>query len=151
MSMKNCFLIGRPDAPEGIRPALEEEIERHITEYGVRQFRVGNYGTFDLMARNALIRAKKNHPDIFLLMVIPHHPEIPSATVTSGIDDTRLVMGMESMPVQEAVSRLSYTLVRQADYLIVYSRTMSSGRNAVLQCAEKQAQTGVLQISRLTG
>ena len=47
---KICFFAGHSDAPESVYPALAEAVERHITGYGVTEFRVGNYGGFDRMA-----------------------------------------------------------------------------------------------------
>lgn len=61
MDKKRCFLIGHHDAPESIYPALQREIERHITELGVTEFIVGHYGNFDRMAARALVAAKQIH------------------------------------------------------------------------------------------
>ena len=47
MDGKSCFFAGHSDAPESVYPALAEAVERHITGYGVAEFRVGNYGGFD--------------------------------------------------------------------------------------------------------
>ena len=33
--MKTCFFIGHRETGERILPALAQEIERHVTEYGV--------------------------------------------------------------------------------------------------------------------
>ncbi|MGO5116663.1 hypothetical protein ACTQ33_17030 [Candidatus Avoscillospira sp. LCP25S3_F1] len=59
---KKCFFIGHRDAPSTIFPILLETVERHITEYGIREFFVGRYGQFDSMAANAVIAAKRNAP-----------------------------------------------------------------------------------------
>lgn len=42
--MKTCFFIGHRETGERILPALAQEIERHVTEYGVTEFVVGHYG-----------------------------------------------------------------------------------------------------------
>ena len=52
---KICFFAGHSDAPESVYPALAEAVERHITGYGVAEFRVGNYGGFDRMAARAVL------------------------------------------------------------------------------------------------
>ena len=36
--MKTCFFIGHRETGERILPALAQEIERHVTEYGVTEF-----------------------------------------------------------------------------------------------------------------
>ena len=48
--MKRCFLIGHRNVPEDIGFALKNAIRKHIREYGVREFVVGMYGTFDRVA-----------------------------------------------------------------------------------------------------
>lgn len=45
--MKLCFFIGHSDAPESLKPKLDDAIERHIADFGVDSFVVGNYGRFD--------------------------------------------------------------------------------------------------------
>lgn len=56
--------MGHSDAPNELLPALSAEIERHITEYDVKEFLVGHYGSFDSLAAKALADAKKRHPKV---------------------------------------------------------------------------------------
>lgn len=42
---KTCFFLGHRVAGEWVYPALCEAVERHIREYGVRDFVVGRYGS----------------------------------------------------------------------------------------------------------
>ena len=58
--MKTCFFIGHRETGERILPALAQEIERHVTEYGVTEFVVGHYGGFDRLAASAVREAKKS-------------------------------------------------------------------------------------------
>ena len=59
--MKSCFFIGHREASEKIFPELAEAVERHIVDYSVTEFIVGNYGGFDRMAARAVISAKALH------------------------------------------------------------------------------------------
>lgn len=59
MQKKTCFFIGHREAPDSILPTLIDEVERHITEYGVNSFVVGHYGQFDALAGQAVIETKK--------------------------------------------------------------------------------------------
>ena len=54
--MKSCFFIGHREASEEIFPELAEAVERHIVDYGVTEFIVGNYGGFDRMAARAVMQ-----------------------------------------------------------------------------------------------
>ena len=74
MQCKSCFFIGHREAGPEILPALEDAIEKHISEYGVTEFIVGHYGGFDRLAARAAISAKKCHPGVRLLMLIPLSP-----------------------------------------------------------------------------
>lgn len=62
--MGSCFFIGHRETPDRVYPTLLETIERHITEYGVSEFVVGQYGNFDRLVIRALSQAKRAHPDI---------------------------------------------------------------------------------------
>ena len=57
--MNSCFFIGHREASEEIFPELAETVERHIVDYGVTEFIVGNYGGFDRMAARAVISARR--------------------------------------------------------------------------------------------
>ena len=72
--MNSCFFIGHREANESLLPRLELEIERLIRSENVRYFYVGGYGGFDQIAATAVKRAKKEYPDITLMLVLPYHP-----------------------------------------------------------------------------
>lgn len=74
MEEKTCFFIGHRNAPETLRPLLYAAVERHITEYGVREFVVGHYGNFDAMALGAVRKAKERHPKVTLTLLLPYYP-----------------------------------------------------------------------------
>ena len=61
-----CFFIGHRDAESGLMSKIEAAVHRHITEYGVTEFIVGQYGAFDRMAARAVINAKRHYPNITL-------------------------------------------------------------------------------------
>ena len=66
--MSSCFFIGHRETMGDVYPQLEAVIEQHITQFGVREFIVGNYGGFDRVAAQALTAAKVRHPEITLLL-----------------------------------------------------------------------------------
>ena len=72
--MGSCFFIGHRETPDQVYPTLLETIERHITEYGVTEFVVGQYGNFDRLVIRALSQAKRAHPDITLMLMTPYYP-----------------------------------------------------------------------------
>lgn len=69
--MGSCFFTGHRETMGEIYPQLEAAIEQHITQFGVREFIVGNYGGFDRVVARALVAAKAQHPEIVLLLLVP--------------------------------------------------------------------------------
>ena len=96
--MKSCFFIGHREASIEILTALTEAVERHIAEFGVTEFIVGNYGGFDRMAAKVVIAAKAQHPEITLSILLPYHPSEHLVDCPSGFDNTFYPPGMEKVP-----------------------------------------------------
>lgn len=93
MTQVTCFFIGHRDAPRTLRPRIREAVEQHIVQYGVTRFLVGHYGLFDAMAAGAVIKAKEEHPNITLEMLIPYHPAECPIDLPEGFDrDTRMLL-----------------------------------------------------------
>lgn len=84
--MKLCFFMGHRDAPEALFPALEAEVERHITGLGGTDFVVGHYGQFDRLAARAVRQAKKRHPQVSLTLLLPALPGVQPGPIPRGFD-----------------------------------------------------------------
>ena len=143
--MKSCFFLGHRDAPDSIRDTLDEAIERHITEYGVTEFFVGHYGRFDRIAQTALVRAKVQHPEISVRLLIPYHPTERPVSAPEGFDGTYYPPGMERVPRQLAIPRANRYMIDHCDYLIAYVWHAASNARELLEYAEK----GVIIIKNL--
>ena len=65
--MSTCFFIGSYTDSNTMAPLLDETIERHIVEYGVTEFVVGQHGRFDQLAAEALRREKRGLLQVTLL------------------------------------------------------------------------------------
>ena len=88
MDRKSCFFIGHREASEEIYPELKAAVEQHITECGVTEFVVGHYGGFDRLAAKAVIEAKKTHPEVTLILLLPYHPTERPMAAPVGFDGT---------------------------------------------------------------
>ena len=108
--MKSCFFIGHREASEEIFSALAEAVERHIVDYGVMEFIVGNYGGFDRMAARAVISAKALYPGITLLLLLAYHPAERPIETPPGFDGTFFPTGhgICSPPVRYRPSKPVY-------------------------------------------
>lgn len=136
--MKSCFFLGHRDAPESIREALDNAIERHITEYGVTEFFVGHYGRFDRMAQAALVQAKESHPEISVRLLIPYHPTERPVSAPEGFNGTFYPPGMERVPRQLAIPRANRYMIDHCDYLIAYVWHAASNARELLEYARKR-------------
>lgn len=132
--MKSCFFIGHRNTPVEVYPALLAEVERHIVEFGVTEFFVGNYGAFDRMAARAVIAAKQRHPDILLSMLLPYHPAERPVELLPGFDNS-YYPPLEKVPRKFAILRANRHMVDNVDYLIAYAWHPASNAREVLQYA----------------
>ena len=117
MNNQSCFFIGHREASTEILPALESAIEQHISEYGVTEFIVGGYGGFDRLAASAVIRAKRQHPQIALVLLLPYHPAERPIEKPKGFDSTYYPPDMEKVPRQSARFSIRSAFMRTLGWL----------------------------------
>lgn len=148
--MKSCYFIGHRETSSEILPALTEAIEKHIVEYGVTEFIVGNYGGFDRMAVKTVIAAKKRHPEITLSMLIPYHPAERPIEPPPGFDNTFYPLGMEKVPRKLAIIRANRYMVDHVDYLIAYAWHPASNARDLVEYAGKREQRNLISVTVLS-
>lgn len=142
--MSSCFFIGHRETMPDVYPQLEAAIEQHITEYGVREFIVGNYGGFDRVVARALAATKTRHPEITLLLLIPYHPAERPTQTPPWFDGTYYPPGMEQVPRKLAIVRANRYMVEHVDYLIAYVWHPASNARELMEYA---VQKGVAVVN----
>lgn len=147
--MKSCFFIGHRETSIEILPTLTEMVEKHITEYGVTEFIVGNYGGFDHMAAKAVIATKERHPNITLSMLIPYHPAERPIELPQGFDNTFYPPGMEKVPRRLAIVRANRYTVDHVDYLIAYAWHPASNARELVEYAKKREFRNLISVTVL--
>jgi len=147
--MKSCFFIGHREASSEILPALIDEVERHIVEYGVTEFIAGNYGGFDRLAAKAVIAAKERYPQIILSMLIPYHPAERPIKLSAGFDNTFYPPGMEKVPRRLAIVRANRYMIDHVDYLIAYAWHPASNARELVEYARKREQRELISVTVL--
>ncbi len=150
---KVCCFIGHSKIYAGVTyDQVAEAVERHITEYGVTDFLVGNYGQFDRMAARAVKAAKARHPDIHLYLMLPYRPELGRPLPDrEGFDNFVYPQEMEGVPHKFAIPRLNRLMVDDADYAIAYVRFTWGGAYATLEYARRRERKGAIHIENLAG
>lgn len=148
MTDRTCFFIGHRNAPDRLAPALAELVERHIVEYGVREFTVGRYGHFDFLAAQAVIETKVRHPDVRLVYLRPYHPAERPTETPQGFDGSFYPPGMETVPKPLAIVRANRYMVDSSDYLIAYAWRPGNARE-LLEYAYRRETQGLIHIENL--
>ena len=150
--MTTCFFIGHHNAPESVHLMLDEAVERHITDYGVTRFLVGHYGAFDAMAASAVIRAKQEHPEVELLLLLPYHPTERPIELTTWFDSSYYPEGMEHVPRRLAIVRANEYVIRHVcDYLIAYDRYIATKTHDFVELALQREKEGLIHVTNLAG
>ena len=149
MNTKSCFFIGHHNTEQSILPALIEAVERHISEYGVTDFFVGHYGSFDSMAAHAVQIAKERHPEIRLTLVLPYHPAIRPIEKPEGFDNTYYPWEDENIPKRLAIVKANHRMVDTCNYLIANAWHHLGGSGNVVDYARKREEKGLIQVTNL--
>ena len=124
-------------------------IEQHISEYGVIEFIVGGYGGFDRLAASAVIRAKRQHPQITLVLLLPYHPAERPIEKPKGFDSTYYPPDMEKVPRRLAIVRANRYVVDHVDYLIAYAWHSASNARELAEYAQKRERKGLITVTML--
>ncbi len=149
MDGKSCFFIGHREADERLLPRLELTVESLIQEEDVRYFYVGGYGGFDGIAATAVKRAKKKHPDVSLMLVLPYHPAERPIEKPPGYDGTYYPEGLERTPRPFAIVKANKIMVDTCDWLVCYVRHGASNSRNILEYAQRREQKGLIKIRNI--
>ena len=144
--MASCFFIGHRNAPETLRPLLDEAVERHIIEYGVSEFVTGHYGRFDYMAAGAVQRAKERYPNVMLTLLLPYYP-FPYDT--SDYDRTYYPEGLENVPKPFAIVRANEHMIKTSEYLICYNAGLVGNTEKLVKKALRRQEKGEVHVENL--
>lgn len=148
--MKSCFFIGHRETNITILPELIQEVERHITEFGVYDFVVGRYGSFDRLSATAVRDAKKRHRQVTLTLLHPYAFDLPFST-SEEFDAVFYPPGMESVPKRLAIVRANQYMIEHSTHLIAYVSHPSGGSRTVLEAALARQKRGLMCVTNIAG
>lgn len=146
---KTCFFIGNHDAPDRIFDILESAVEVHITDDGVTDFYVGNYGNFDRMAARAVIHCKQAYPYVRLILVMPYLLPKGKHELPEGFDDYIYPEGLEFVPKRFAITKANQFIINQVDHLIFYDYHRTGNTRKLIDYAENRVKRGALRTEDL--
>lgn len=142
MEFCKCTFFGHRDAPPGIKASLRQVLSDLIERQGVKQFYVGNQGSFDTMARNLLTEFEQTH-GISYEIVLAYLPrqEYPLCDA----DHTLLPEGIETVPPRFAIEYRNKWMIDHSDIVITYVHRSFGGAAKFKELAEKKNKV-VIQI-----
>ncbi len=135
---KRCFLFGHRNTPASVLPKIEQTVERHYSEHGVREFVVGNRGNFDILAAQAVRTVKETHPDIRLTLLLAYPPASSSNAQWRGWDSLFYPDGLENIPPQYAIPTANRYMVEHTDFIICYVTHAGNTRTLLYTVHEEQ-------------
>ena len=144
-----CFFTGHRDAPDSLQGPLYEAVCLHAVRHGVTEFVVGNHGSFDFLAAQAVRRAKQQHPHIRLTLLLSRHPAEYAQELPEGFDQSLYPSGLEQTPKRFALVRANRRMVELSGFLIAYVRHPASNAQKLLEYAALRESRGLLKITRL--
>ena len=147
--MRTCFFIGHRETSRQILPSIIEAAEGLILEEQVSDFYAGGYGCFDQLAGEAIIKLKKDYPNIRLFLVLPYHPANRPVHVPPGYDDTFYPDGMEHVYPKYAIATANRKMIDKCDFLIAYARHTASNAYHFFEYAMRQEKKGRIHIENL--
>ena len=151
LSKNTCFFLGNHNSPESVFPILSAAIERHIREFNITSFVVGQYGHFDRMAARAVSELKKAYPFITLSALLPYHPAERPFTLPPDFDDSVYPFELERVPKALAISRANQYMIKHCGFFITYCEDTTGNTFRLLQqYAYGRAKRGLLHIEDLT-
>ena len=98
------------------------------------------------MAAGAVKQAKKRHPEVTLVLLLPYYP-FPYDT--SGYDSTYYPEGMETVPKPFAIVRANEYMIKTCEYLICYDAGLIGNTGKLVKKALRRQKKGEMHVENL--
>lgn len=139
--METCTFFGHSDAPQNIRPILRAALVELIECKGVKNFLVGNHGSFDSMVRAELTVLQSKYPHIRFCVVLAYLPA--ETTAPSTQTDTLFPEGLEKTPPRYAIDKRNRWMIDNADCVLTYVTHSFGGAAKFKEIAAKKRENGI--------
>lgn len=130
-----CTFFGHRDAPDTIRPLLQETLTELIERQDVRHFYVGNQGNFDAMARSVLAELQTTY-EIRYEVVLAYMPQETDPFYKNI--PTVLPEGIEAAPRRFAIDRRNRWMIERSDIVVTYVIRSFGGASKFREIARKK-------------
>ena len=139
-----CTFFGHHDAPNTVKKELREILIDLILNKNVRNFLVGNHGSFDFYVRSILRDLKKEY-QIEWVVVLAYLKK-PEEFSCEDKYETLYPQEVASGPAKFAIVRRNNYMIENSDYVITYVHKIYGGAKQFQEKAIKKGKT-VINIS----
>lgn len=135
-----CTFFGHSTAPENIESQLETAIINLIENHGVKNFYVGNNGSFDGLAARALSELSEEY-GIKYTVVLEKIPGDNDTRLDKYYPNTMLAPGFEKALPRFRIIHRNRWMIKNSDYVITYiTNPFGSGAARFAELAEKKGK-----------
>ena len=149
---KTCCFAGHSQiySKDEIYAKLLNVIEKLITQEGVSEFRVGNYGMFDFLCSKAVRKLKEDYPETELNLVVPYLTrEIVDNKEAYYKNFDRILMALlpEKTPQKLKILKCNEYMVNTSDFMICYVDHNWGGASKTMEYAKKNKHIKLFNIA----
>lgn len=137
--MSACTFFGHSDSPLHIRPQLKSLV-LDLIESGIREFYVGDKGSFDLMVASVLREIHKENHSISYAIVLSYLPSKKDYLSDTDNIETIYPQGIEKVPRKYAIAWRNKWMLQKADYVICYVKYTWGGAYKFVELAKKKGK-----------
>lgn len=105
-----------------------------LIESGAKEFLLGGYGDFDVMAAMAVKELKAEYPQIKSIIILPYLTK----KYNSELYDCSVYPELERIPKKAAIIKRNEYMVNKADIVISYVKYTYGGSYKTLEYAKKK-------------
>lgn len=135
------IFFGHSNCPARVLPVLTRVLKDLIEQEGVDRFYVGNQGSFDDYALQALRSLSRQYPHIRYQVVLAYVPGRRGEWHPFRDDETLLPAGIERLPRRAAIPFRNRWLIEQADCVVAYVTRTGGGAAQYLALAKKKGKS----------
>lgn len=140
---KICCFAGHRDVydTKTIISVLHNEVENLIINENIKEFWVGNYGSFDAIASKCVRTLKTKYKDVKLVLVIPYITKQLNEYKEQHYEKYDEILMEDippSTPRQLKIIKCNEYIVNEAEYLICYIRHTWGGAAKTFEYAQKR-------------
>lgn len=143
-------MMGHKEIQSNIYPILLQAIENAVV-FGVKEFIIGQYGAFDIMARKAVCEIKSIYGGITSTVLLPYYDYDSSMLLPEGVDGSFYPEGLERVPKRYAIVRANQYALHHSGYAIFYAIHPGGNATKLFEEAKRMEKKGKIVLVNLAG